>query len=397
MSARAATVVAMTQRRTSPLLTARALGRATLDRQLLLRRSEMGVLDAVERLLGLQAQAPRPPYHALAARLADFRPQQLSGLLQARQAVRISAMRSTIHLVSARDARLLRPLHQPVHERVLRGNFARQLAGVDLDRLADLARTLVERQPLTFQELGERLREEWPGREGRSLATAARQLLPLVQVTPRGLWGQAGRAAHTTLDHWLATAPVPAPADPDPQRDLPAVLLRYLAAFGPASVKDIQTWCGLTRLREVIEPLRPRLRTFRDEHGVELFDLPDAPLPDPDTEAPVRFLPEFDNVALSHADRTRILAPEYQGRTWDDNVAYRVLLVGGTIRGLWRIDTAGDTAWLTIEPFDTLTRPERAAVEDEAAGVLRMTSPDATHDLRYGQVARHGGRASKTG
>ncbi|MFE0188640.1 winged helix DNA-binding domain-containing protein [Streptomyces sp. NPDC058989] len=384
----------MTQRRTSPLLTARALGRATLERQLLLRRSEMGVLDAVERLLGLQAQAPRPPYHALAARLADFRPQQLSGLLESRQAVRISAMRSTIHLVSARDARLLRPLHQPVHDRVLRGNFARQLGGVDLDRLADLARTLVDQQPLTFQELGERLQEEWPRHEGRSLALAARQLLPLVQVTPRGLWGRAGRAAHTTLDHWLATAPEPArrpaPADPDPQRDLPAVLLRYLAAFGPASVKDIQTWCGLTRLREVVEPLRPRLRTFRDEHGVELFDLPDAPLPDPDTEAPVRFLPEYDNVALSHADRTRILAPEYQGRTWDRNVAYRVLLVDGTIRGLWRTDTAGGTTWLTIEPFDTLTRPERAAVEDEAAGVLRMTSPDAAHDLRYGQVARSG-------
>ncbi|MFI6766304.1 winged helix DNA-binding domain-containing protein [Streptomyces sp. NPDC050355] len=387
----------MTQRRPSPLLTARALGRATLDRQLLLRRSEMGVLNAVERLLGLQAQAPRPPYHALAARLADFRPQQLSDLLESRQAVRISAMRSTIHLVSARDARLLRPLLQPVHDRGLRGNFARQLVGVDLDRLAALARTLVERQPLTFQELGERLREEWPGHEGRALATAARQLLPLVQVTPRGLWGHAGRAAHTTLDHWLAAAPATAPAEPDPQRDLPAVLLRYLAAFGPASVKDIQTWCGLTRLREVIEPLRPRLRTFRDEHGVELLDLPDAPLPDPDIEAPVRFLPEFDNVALSHADRTRILAPEHQGRTWDNNVAYRVLLVDGTIRGLWRIDTAGDTAWLTIEPFGTLTRPERAAVEDEAAGVLRMTSPDATHDLRYGQVARSGGGASKTG
>ncbi|REK91287.1 winged helix DNA-binding domain-containing protein [Streptomyces inhibens] len=382
----------MTQRRTAPVLTARALGRATLDRQLLLRRGEMAVLDAVEWLVGLQAQAPRPPYYALAARLADFRPQELSGLLETRQAVRISAMRSTIHLVSARDARLLRPLHQPVHDRTLRGNFATTLAGVDLDRLAAAARTLVEQRPLTFQELGQRLQEDWPQHDHRSLSMAARQMLPLVQVTPRALWGRSGPAAHTTLDTWLAGAPRPAaepgPAAEDPQEALAAVLLRYLAAFGPASVKDMQTWCGLTRLREVIAPLRPRLRTFRDESGVELFDLPDAPLPHPDTEAPVRFLPEFDNLTLSHADRARIIAPEYQGRTWDRNVAHRVLLVDGTVRGLWRIDTAGGAAQLTIEAFAPLTGAERAAVEDEAAGVLRMTAPDASYDIRYGRVAK---------
>ncbi|MFG2890958.1 winged helix DNA-binding domain-containing protein [Streptomyces sp. NPDC048248] len=387
----------MTQR-TAPTLTARALGRATLERQLLLRRSDMTALDAVERLLGLQAQSPRPPYYALAARLAGFRPQELSDLLETRQAVRISVMRSTIHLVSASDARLLRPLTRPVHDRTLRGSFGKQLTGVDLDRLAAAARALVEERPLTFKELGERLQEEWPGHDRWPLAMAARQLLPLVQVTPRALWGRSGQAAHTTLDAWLAGAPDAAatggkdtPAEEPgagPQEALAAVLLRYLAAFGPASVKDMQVWCGLTRLREVIDPLRPRLRTFRDEHGVELFDVPDGPLPDPDTEAPVRFLPEFDNVALSHADRTRILAPEHQGRTWDRNVAYRVLLVDGGIRGLWRIETAGDSARLTVEPFDPLTRAEQAAVADEAAGVLRMTAPDARHDLRYGQVAR---------
>ncbi|MFI0717237.1 DNA glycosylase AlkZ-like family protein, partial [Streptomyces inhibens] len=195
-----------------------------------------------------------------------------------------------------------------------------------------------------------------------------------------------------TLDTWLAGAALPTaepgPAAEDPQEALAAVLLRYLAAFGPASVKDMQTWCGLTRLREVIAPLRPRLRTFRDESGVELFDLPDAPLPHPDTEAPVRFLPEFDNLTLSHADRARVIAPEYQGRTWDRNVAHRVLLVDGTVRGLWRIDTADGAAQLTIEAFAPLTGAERAAVEDEAAGVLRMTAPDAPYDIRYGRVAK---------
>ncbi|MFJ6750009.1 MULTISPECIES: winged helix DNA-binding domain-containing protein [unclassified Streptomyces] len=379
----------MTQR-TAPVLTARALGRATLERQLLLRRAEMTVLDAVERLLGLQAQAPRPPYHALAARLAGFRPEELSGLLESRQAVRISVMRSTIHLVSAADARLLRPLTGPVHERTLRGSFGRRLAGVDLDRLAATARALVEERPLTFKELGERLQEEWPEHDPWPLSMAARQLLPLVQVTPRALWGRSGRAAHTTLDSWLGPAPGAAP-EQSPRDALGAVLLRYLAAFGPASVKDMQTWCGLTRLREVTDPLRPRLRTFRDEHGTELFDLPDAPLPGPDTEAPVRFLPEFDNVVLSHADRSRIIPPEFQGRSWDRNVAYRIFLVDGTLRGLWRIETSGDTAQLTLEPFAPLSAAERAAVEDEAAGVLRMTAPDAAHDLHYGQVAKRTG------
>ncbi|MEV0375404.1 winged helix DNA-binding domain-containing protein [Streptomyces sp. NPDC050636] len=389
----------MTQR-PAPVLTARALGRATLERQLLLRRSEMTAFDAVEWLLGLQAQSPRPPYYALAARLAGFRPQELSGLLETRQAVRISVMRSTIHLVSARDARLLRSLTESVHDRTLRGNFSKQLVGVDLDRLAAVARTLVEERPLTFKELGERLQEEWPERDRQPLAMAARQLLPLVQVTPRALWGRSGQAAHTTLDAWLAREPEsesgPREREPQPhegpQSALGAVLLRYLAAFGPASVKDMQTWCGLTRLGEVVDPLRPRLRTFRDEHGVELFDLPDAPLPDPDTEAPVRFLPEFDNVALSHADRSRIIAPEWHGRTWDRNVAYRSFLVDGTIRGLWVVQVAGGIAQLTVEPFAPLTRAERAAVEDEAAGVLRMTAPDARYDIRYGQVAKSAAR-----
>ncbi|MFG2139664.1 winged helix DNA-binding domain-containing protein [Streptomyces sp. NPDC048650] len=389
----------MTQRSTAPLLTAGALGRATLERQLLLKRSGLSALEAVERLLGLQAQSPRPPYYALAARLAAFRPQELSGLLEDRRAVRISALRSTLHLLSARDARLLRPLTRPVHDRVLRGSFGAALSGVDRHRLAAVARRLVEERPMTFQELGERLREEWPGHDRRPLAMAARQLLPLVQITPRGLWGRGGAAAHTTLDAWLGeSAPEPeAEAEPvseaasEPRAALPAVLLRCLAAFGPASVKDMQTWCGLTRLREVVDPLRPRLRTFRDEHGVELIDLPDAPRPDPGTEAPVRFLPAYDNLVLSHADRTRIITPEHRRRTWQGNVAHRTLLLDGTVRGRWQIEQAGDTARLTVEPFTELTRAERAAVEDEAPSVLRMAAPGAPHDVRFGPLAPAGG------
>ncbi|KUJ70935.1 hypothetical protein ACZ90_01120 [Streptomyces albus subsp. albus] len=362
--------------KTAPVLTTRRLNRATLDRQLLLRRAELPVLDAVEHLVGLQAQAVTPPYQALAARLAGFSPQALSEPLAARQVVRISLMRSTIHLVSARDCLTLRPLVQPVHDRGFQGNHGKRLPGVDLARLADAARELVEERPLTFKALGEALRPHWPDRAGGDLAMAARTVLPLVQVTPRGLWGRSGPIAHTTAEAWLGR-----PLDVEP--DLSRMILRYLAAFGPASVRDIQTWCGLTRLREPVKVLRPHLLSFRDEDGVELFDLPDAPRPDPDTPAPPRFLPQYDNVLLSHADRGRIVSDAHRGRIWHVNQAYSTFLVDGFVRGTWRIESGPDTATLLMEPFAPLSRADRAALETEARGVLSMAAPEATHDLRY--------------
>ncbi|MFD4688756.1 winged helix DNA-binding domain-containing protein, partial [Streptomyces sp. NPDC058461] len=298
----------------APVLGRRALNRATLDRQLLLRRSPLSAKAAVAHLLGLQAQNVKPPYHALAARLDGFAPQELSALMADREVVRIVTMRSTIHTHTADDCLTLRPLVQPARDRELT-YFRKGLAGVDLDRLAGLARGLVEESPRTMGQLREALAVEWPDADPQSLATAARCLLPLVQVTPRGLWGRSGQVALTTAEHWLGR---PAASSPDPE----TAVRRYLAAFGPASVKDMQTWAGLTRLREVFDRLRPELLTFRDERGVELFDLPDAPRPDPDTPAPPRFLPEFDNLLLSHADRTRIVPDDLRGRTWRGNQAY---------------------------------------------------------------------------
>ncbi|MBW8700084.1 hypothetical protein MBT84_10800 [Streptomyces sp. MBT84] len=239
-------------------------------------------------------------------------------------------MRSTIHAHTADDCLGLRPLVQPARDREL-GLFRDGLAGVDLDRLALLARDLVETEPHAMKQLREALAVEWPRADPQALALAARCRLPLVQVTPRGLWGRSGRVALTTAEHWLGRPAEPAPA-PD------AVVLRYLAAFGPASVKDMQTWAGLTGLRDVFERLRTRLVTFQDANGVELFDLPDAPRPDPDTPAPPRFLPEFDNLLLSHADRTRVVPPDLKGRSWTGNQAHRTLLVDGFLAGCgsWR-------------------------------------------------------------
>ncbi|MET7483869.1 winged helix DNA-binding domain-containing protein [Streptomyces sp. NPDC005538] len=357
-----------------PVLDNRALNRATLERQLLLRRSPLSAGAAVEHLLGLQAQNVKPPYYALAARLDGFAPEALSELMAERAVVRIVTMRSTIHTHTAADCLTLRPLVQAARDREL-GNFRKGLAGVDLDRLAALARELVEAEPRTMKELREELLLEWPDADPQALAIAARCKLPLVQVTPRGLWGRSGQVALTTAEHWLGRPTEPAP-DPD------GTVLRYLGAFGPASVKDMQTWAGLTRLREVFERLRPGLVTFSDPNGVELFDLPDAPRPAADTPAPPRFLPEFDNLLLSHADRTRVVPPEYWGRAWQGNVAYRTFLVDGFLAGVWKIEDGH----LVVEAFGRLTKGQRDEVSAEGARMLDTMHKGTSYDIRFGTV-----------
>ncbi|GGW63812.1 hypothetical protein GCM10010503_46150 [Streptomyces lucensis JCM 4490] len=358
----------------APVLDTRALNRATLDRQLLLRRSRRSVQDAVHHLLGLQAQNVKPPYHALAARLDGFAPERLSVLMAGRDVARIVTLRSTIHTHTAHDCLTLRPFVQPARDREL-GAFRRGLNGVDPDRLAAVARELVETEPRTMAQLRRALGARWPDADPRALAVAARCTLPLVQVTPRGLWGESGQVALTTAEHWLGRPAGPAPA---PE----AVVLRYLAAFGPASVKDMQTWAGLTRLRDAFERLRPRLVAFRDTGGTELFDLPDAPRPDPDTPAPPRFLPEFDNLLLSHADRTRVVPPAHRGRNWQGNQAHRALLVDGFLAGLWK--QAPDA--LVIEPFGKLTGAQREEVAEEGLRMLHVMHPGTAFDVRFGDV-----------
>ncbi|MEU0409996.1 winged helix DNA-binding domain-containing protein [Streptomyces griseorubiginosus] len=360
----------------APVLGTRALNRATLDRQLLLCRSGLSAKAAVRHLLGLQAQNVKPPYYALAARLDGFVPEELSALMADREVVRIVTMRSTIHTHTAEDCLTLRPLVQPARDRELT-QFRKGLEGVDLDRLAAVARDLVETAPRTMKDLREALRAEWPDADPQALAIAARCKLPLVQVTPRGLWGRSGQVALTTAEHWLGRPAAPVPA-PD------ATVLRYLAAFGPASVKDMQTWAGLTRLREAFERLRPELLVFRDENGVELFDLPDAPRPAEDTPAPPRFLPEFDNLLLSHADRTRVVPKEYWGRSWQGNQAYRTLLVDGFLAGVWKLD--GDA--LVVEPFGRLTRAQRDEVTEEGQRMLGTLYPGTSYDIRFGTVVQ---------
>ena len=347
------------------MLNQRALNRALLARQLLLDRRSMPAVAAVEHLVGLQAQAPLAPYIGLWSRLRDFEPAELSEAILHRQAVRTSLMRATIHLVSADDALTLRPLIQPVLERGFRASpFGRELAGTDLGEIVAAGRELVEERPRTSPELARLLGERWPDLPVDSLAYVVGYLVPVVHVPPRGIWGRSGPVARTAMETWLGRSLARHPS-------VDQLVLRYLGAFGPATVADIQMWSGLTGLRAAVDRLRPRLEPFRDERGRVLFDLAETPRPDPKTPAPPRFLPEYDNVLLGHADRSRIIPP---GRRIPlppgDGASMGTILVDGTLAGTWRIRQDEGDATLAVEPFEPIARSERIELEEEGQRLL---------------------------
>ena len=362
------------------VLSRRALNRATLARQLLLDRHQMTVPAAIEHLVGMQAQAPNSPYVGLWTRLVDFRADQLADLITKRRAVRGSLMRATVHLVTARDFLELRAVVQPVLERSFASTaFSRNLAGVDMAALRTAGKALLEERPRTSVELGRLLAMQWPDRDPTSLAYAIGYLEPLVQVPPRGIWGKSGQATRTTAKAWLGRS-VKATATPD------RTVMRYLRAFGPASVQDIAMWSRLTQVREVTERIRRRLRTFRDEKGRELFDLPDAPRPDPDTPAPVRFLPEYDNLMLSHADRTRVIPDARATPLFPGNGSVLgFVLVDGLFRGTWKVSRQRDAATLNISSFAPLSKPDRRSVSEEGERLVAFLAPEAKdRDLEFG-------------
>ncbi|HVH12552.1 MAG TPA: winged helix DNA-binding domain-containing protein [Longimicrobium sp.] len=345
---------------------------------MLLRRASVSVDDALERVVGMQAQAPNPPYLGLWSRLDGFQLEDLAQRIRDRRAVRIALMRSTLFLVTARDCLRQRPVLAAEMERWGMSVFGAGVAGVDLAELAAAGAALVEEAPRTFQELGVLLAERWPDADSAALGNLVRNLVPLVQVPPRGIWGEGGPAAHTTAAAWLGQ-PLDAEATVD------EMVMRYFAAFGPATVRDAQHWWGLKRLNAVVDRLRPRLRVFRSESGAELFDLPDAPRPDPDTPAPARFLPEFDNVLLSHADRARIISEADRKRVFTVNGIIRAtFLVDGFVRGMWKIEREKDAAVLAIHPFERLAAVDRAALEEEGDRLVRFAAEDAARwDVRF--------------
>jgi hypothetical protein len=368
----------------APVLSRRQLNRAILERQWLLGRRRATAEDAIEHLVAMQAQEPFDPYTALWSRLEGFRTEDLSALIATKRAVRAPAMlRTTIHLLTARDWLRLRPVVQVVQEQGFRGSpFARNLAGLDIAEVVAEGRRILDEKPRSGNELGKALAERWPERDATSLGYAVRYLLPVVQLPPRGLWGRGGRPILATAEHWLGES-VGTDDSPD------AMILRYLAAFGPASVMDVQAWCWRTKLGPVLERMRPGLRTFRSEDGRELFDVPDGPLPDPDTPAPVRFFPTYDNVFLGYKDRGRILHDQV---AWGGDPAqfdvfrWGSFAVDGYIVGGWRHEQDRDGGRSTIVPMPlvALSGESMRDVEAEAIELSRFLAPEAIgRDVRF--------------
>lgn len=351
------------------ILSRRVLNRACLDRQLLLCRVELPVVGAVERVFGLNAQGPNMPYLALWSRLAGFAIKDLTAAIEDRSVVRSTLMRATQHILSTSDFRLVRPAVAPLLRRVQRNGFGSRTRGVDLDALVAAARELLRDRVLTRPELGRLLAERWPDADPNALGWTVQYLEPLVHPAPSGTWQTYGATP------FAATAWLDLPSEPD----LPELVRRYLAAFGPASVADARAWSGVSGLREVFAGMD--LRTYTSEDGRQLFDLPDAPLPDPDTPAPARLLPEFDAPLLAYHDRTRIMTDEIRRTVCDGAAVAPTVLVDGTVAATWSTEVTDNAAVLIVHPFRHLSQADRTAVAEEALALLAFTHPEHRHDV----------------
>jgi hypothetical protein len=351
-------------------LTLRELNRATLARQLLLERHDLAVPEALGRVAGLQAQAPGPPFVGLWTRLRDFDPDELRGLIARREVVRATMMRHTVHLVTTADYLRLRGPIQPALERMFGGITRTRVGERDLAAVVQAAQERFAQRPHTFAEIRKVIAELLPDADHSALAYGVRTHISLIAQPTDGRWSFGGTAPYALAEQWLGT---PIPSDTDPAE----LILRYLAGFGPGTVADVQAWSGLAGLRPAVERLRPRLLTFRDGRGRELFDVPGAPLPEADTPAPARFLPDYDNTILSHADRTRVVADEHRPRIIKGARVRATFLLDGFVSGMWSIERRRSAATLIVEPFRKMTRAERAALAAEAEPLVRFVEPDA--------------------
>jgi hypothetical protein len=348
-----------------PPISTRALGRTLLARQHLLARSDLAPVAMAERLVGMQAQEPRDPYLALWSRIDGFEPAHLEAALLDRSLVRLVAMRGTIHLLSARDALGLRHLFQPVldQEMARHSQHKAALSDLDLRPVSAFARDLLA-EPHSVPRLRAALAERFPDADPAALAFACRNPVPLIQAPPRGLWSRSGAVTYVAAEHWLDRS--------GPASTIDDLALRYLAAFGPATVADFATFTRLTRLRGVFDRLGPQIRTWTDEAGRQLFDVADGEITDADVPAPVRFLPQYDNVLLSHADRSRItggLPPELYP---EDPRGIGHVLVDGRVRATWRQEKATRATTHIVVAHAGLGKRHQAAVEAEARRALPL-------------------------
>lgn len=350
-------------------LTLKQLNRTLLSRQLLLKRHIIPPLAAIEKLIALQSQIPNPPYIGLWTRLQTFQRDDLTQLMESRQVVRAPFLRSTLHLVSADDHQSFRSILQPALVRAFKAFNGKQAKGLNIEQLVDIAKPFLENEPATTGELRDVLTPLAPDRIGNTLVTAVRTYLPCVQVPPGGTWGAGTRASYTTAEQWLGEA---RPAD------LRTLLHRYLAAFGPASVMDFQAWTGLVSLKQTIEPFKKDLVVYQGKDGKELLDLPDMPILADDTPAPIRFIPEYDNLLVSHKDRRRVIADDHRKKVFLS--AARVLgtvLIDGFVGATWKSNRDKDIATLNVSLFESYPDDILEQIEAEGQQLLRFIEDDA--------------------
>ena len=352
------------------VLSERAVNRATLARQLLLDRHDLTAVQGVERLAGMQAQEPKHPYVGLWTRLTGFEAAELTKSVEDRKLVRATLMRGTLHLVSAKDFLALRTTLDPVLAGAM-SVLAERSEGVEPDEVVKAAHEVLADGPLRFAEIRSALSERFPGLNERALGYTTRMLAPLVMFPDGSRWGYPANAPFTLAEEYLGKTPAKRAA---PRK----LVLRYLAAFGPATPADFQVWSGLRQAKPVFDDLGDELVVLNDAAGKELYDLPDAPRPDEDTEAPVRFLPEFDNLLLSHTKRTRVIADAHKPAVYTKNLRVRsTYLVDGTVSGLWTSELKRGVATLRLAPFGRTTKKVLAELEKEGTSLLEFLEPSA--------------------
>jgi hypothetical protein len=355
------------------VLTVRELNRATLARQMLLQRAGMGLLEAVDFLIGLQGQVSEGPYQGLWSRLEGFRHEDLTALIVERTLVRGTSLRSTLHLHTVDDLLGLRPLVQPVLDRMWKSAFGnRRFGDNEVAKVHRAGVRLLDKRPMTGGALGKALQAKFPSGDALSKSVLLQVKEVLVQIPPTRIWGSGHAPLLARAQNWVLP-----PFERTIRRE--DLVLRYLSAYGPASVADMQSWSGLTRLATDFDALRDRLVTFTaEDDGRLLYDLAEAPRPEADTQAPVRFLPLYDNVYLGYDNRRRMITDETMERV---NILAQfkpAVLIDGFIAGGWALSGGKDAARLEVEPYRKLTRAQIRDIEAEGEQFLRFMQADAT-------------------
>ena len=361
------------------VLTRRELNRTTLARQLLLSRLNGTIDEAISRLVGLQAQAAMAPFVGIWTRVTGIRREDIAAGIHNRKLLKATMMRGTLHLVTAEDYLQFRSTLQPVLDAALDSILKGRAEDLDVPRLLEAARGFFEEAPRSFAEFTKMATALMPDTDAGAMRYTARTQLRLVQVpVPRG-WSYPGNPQFTLAESWL-NKPIPSG---DRFNEL---VLRYLAAFGPASITDMQAWSGFGKLKDRIDTMRSELKVYRDENGRELFDHPDLAIEHPDRPAPERFLPEFDNILLSHSNRTRIIAGEHRKQVFVPVLRVRpTFLVDGFVAGTWTFEKAKGTASVTIEPFRALSASSRQALLEEGEQLVRFAGHDSkNYEVRFG-------------